>query len=194
MTDIDPDTKRNGDWIQTYTGRAFHYADFRPSDICIEDIAHALSMECRYGGHTAWHYSVAQHSVHIYDVLSSIGQDPMTRKQGLLHDAPEAYIKDIPRPFKAFLGNGYSVINDSIWQCICMRYGIGIDLPPIIKEVDLRLALDEKTELLCKGEKEWTGISAQFEPLGVVVPEWSPSRAKTEFMNRFRREFGAHAT
>src|SRR5487761_1741512 len=42
---------RKGDWIATFTGRAFWPLDPRPEDVVIEDIAHALSMLCRYGGH-----------------------------------------------------------------------------------------------------------------------------------------------
>jgi hypothetical protein len=189
---IDPDTQRNGDWIQTYTGRAFHFDDFSSADICIEDIAHSLSMECRYGGHTAWHYSVAQHSVHVYDALLGETGDRMTLRQGLLHDAPEAYAKDIPRPLKARLGEGYKHFDSRIWAAICAKYKLKFELTPIIKEIDLRIALDEKRALLCKGEKEWTGISSAFKPTWISIPEWSPSRAKAEFMNRFRQEFGVH--
>jgi 5'-deoxynucleotidase YfbR-like HD superfamily hydrolase len=190
---IDPDTQRNGDWIQTYTGRAFHYDDFGPQDICIEDIAHALSMECRYGGHTAWHYSVAQHSVHVYDHLAYIGATRITCKQGLLHDTPEAYVKDIPRPLKALLGTGYKHLDSRVWSAISTRYLVPFDLDPEVKVVDLQLALDEKECLLSRPDKEWTGVSAQYKRTGLTIPEWSPARAKTEFMNRFRREYGAHA-
>lgn len=192
---IDPETQRNGDWIQTYTGRAFHYADFNDTDICIEDIAHALSLECRYGGHCAWHYSVAQHSVHVYDALEAMGHGSFTMRQGLLHDAPEAYVKDLPRPLKhAIMNDRYRVIDQDLWYWIALKYRLDRVMAPIVKEVDLRLALDEKAHLLSKGEKEWTGISASFEPLGITIPEWSPSRAKSEFLNRFRREYGARAT
>jgi hypothetical protein len=52
-----------GDWIQTATGRPFWPIDPRPEDIDIEDIAHALSMLCRFGGHCLRFYSVAEHSV-----------------------------------------------------------------------------------------------------------------------------------
>jgi len=54
---------RTGDWMHTYTGMKFYPMEPNPSDICIEDIAHALSMQCRYNGHTLQFYSVAQHCV-----------------------------------------------------------------------------------------------------------------------------------
>lgn len=56
-------TQRRGDFICTYTGRKFYPLDPRPEDVCIEDIAHALALVNRFGGHTRVPYSVAQHSV-----------------------------------------------------------------------------------------------------------------------------------
>lgn len=52
-----------GDWMQTYTGRRFYPLDPRPDEIDPEDIAHALSLLCRYGGHVDRFYSVAEHCV-----------------------------------------------------------------------------------------------------------------------------------
>lgn len=66
MSELDtPADDRRGDWIQTFTGRRFWPLDPRPEDVCIEDIAHALSLKCRFGGHCTRFYSVAEHSVHV---------------------------------------------------------------------------------------------------------------------------------
>lgn len=52
-----------GDWMQTYTGRRFYPLDPRSDEIDPADIAHALSLLCRYGGHVDRFYSVAEHCV-----------------------------------------------------------------------------------------------------------------------------------
>jgi hypothetical protein len=52
-----------GDWMQTYSGRRFYPLDPRAEELADLDIAHALSLLCRYGGHVERFYSVAEHCV-----------------------------------------------------------------------------------------------------------------------------------
>src|ERR1700724_2684254 len=84
----------DGGWQQTFTGRRFYPLSPRVEDVCIEDIAHALSNICRYGGHCREFYSVAQHCNMVSDWM------PEFKLEGLLHDSPEAYIGDMVRPVK----------------------------------------------------------------------------------------------
>src|SRR5438552_3035736 len=90
--------KMKTDWIQTFTGKKFFPLEPNADDICIEDIAHSLSMQCRFNGHSKQFYSVAQHSVLIASWW--FGDYPKLAKYALLHDASEAYLSDIPRPLK----------------------------------------------------------------------------------------------
>ena len=84
--------------ILTYTGRLFDFWEPTPEMICIEDIAHALALTNRYGGHTHTPYSVAEHCERMsYPELPG---DPLTN---LLHDAAEAYVGDIASPQKQYL-------------------------------------------------------------------------------------------
>lgn len=82
---------RGAAWILTSTGRQFWPLQPRADEICIEDIAHHLSMQCRFTGATRFHYSVAQHSV-LVSQLAPDGENPLW---GLLHDAAEAYLVDV---------------------------------------------------------------------------------------------------
>lgn len=49
------------DCITTYTGRHIDPVNPDPDMICIEDIAHALSLICRGNGHVQTFFSVGQH-------------------------------------------------------------------------------------------------------------------------------------
>lgn len=52
-------------FIRTFTGRRFWPLDPRIEDIDIQDIAHSLSLVCRWTGHTYCFYSVAEHSLRV---------------------------------------------------------------------------------------------------------------------------------
>src|ERR1019366_6096193 len=51
--------------IRTYTGILFDFEEPEASPICIEDIAHSLSLLCRFAGHCREFYSVAEHSIRV---------------------------------------------------------------------------------------------------------------------------------
>jgi hypothetical protein len=87
-------------FIETYTGRKFYPMADEP-EFDVEDIAHSLSMICRYNGHGRHFMSVAEHSVLVALVMKELRLgNPW---EGLFHDATEAYLSDIPAPFKQLL-------------------------------------------------------------------------------------------
>ena len=87
-----------GDWLQTFTGRQFWPLGPEPTDIVIEDIGHALGSLCRFNGHCKAFYSVAQHSILVSRACEKHGLVAAFR--GLMHDASETYLLDVPKPLK----------------------------------------------------------------------------------------------
>lgn len=94
---IEPEASYERPYIHTRAGRFYiDNPEFVP-----EAIGHALGMLCRFNGNTRIFYSVAEHSVLVSELMRKItGGDP---NEGLLHDGVEAYLSDIPTPFKRLL-------------------------------------------------------------------------------------------
>ena len=107
-----------GDWMQTYTGVRFYPMDPRPEELDIRDIAHALSLICRYGGHVDRFYSVAEHCV-----LMSQCVPEEHALWALLHDASEAYVGDMVRPLKRQLPE-YEAAEGRVIAAIVERVGL----------------------------------------------------------------------
>lgn len=165
-----------GDWMQTHTRRRFYPMDPRAEDIDAEDIAHALSLLCRYGGHIDRFYSVAEHCVLMSQVVSL-----ESALHALLHDATEAYVVDVPRPLKRYLAD-YRMIEEKVWIAIAEKFGISPTLPDDVHDADNRMLLNE-TAVLMPGVGEWAGLQG-LDPLPVDVVGWQPAKAKVEYLRR----------
>ena len=169
---------RVGGTLQTFTGRHYWPCDPQPHEVFIEDIAHSLSLQCRYTGHCLRFYSVAEHSVLIARSLAA-NHAPEVALAGLLHDATEAYCVDIPRPLKPYLTN-YKGIEEKNWLAIAARFGLSAELPVHVHNADNRIIADELVNLV---PMPW---HARYNnPLGVTLRFWSPEKAEQEFMATF---------
>lgn len=97
---------RKGGYILTASGVHYYPLDPRPEDVQLDDVAHSLSQQCRFGGHTherdgsPRHYSVAEHAIYVSFVVQAFGFDEHVTLRALHHDSPEGYLVDLPRPIK----------------------------------------------------------------------------------------------
>ncbi|MCL1619472.1 HD family hydrolase [Ralstonia sp. SM1864_UCD524_TZ4] len=165
-------------WILTATGKHFDYADPKPEQIDVLDIAQALSHECRYGGHARRFYSVAQHSV-----LASQIVPREHALEALLHDAHEAYCKDIPRPLKALLPD-YRAVEARVDGVIRARFGLPAKLSDAVATADLVLLATERRDLMPNDPTPWTVLDG-IEPLARRVNTVHPERAQAMFIRRW---------
>jgi hypothetical protein len=156
--------------ITTFTGREVDPFKLKWRDIDIFDIAHALAMICRFCGHCRLFYSVAQHSV----LVSSLCPPELAR-EGLLHDAPEAYLGDIPTPLKDRFGE-YRDAETRAHVVIGRCFGIPGTITPAVKEADREAFRIEKAYLI-----------GRIQPAGIIVPFTclSPEAAEALFLARY---------
>lgn len=155
--------------IRTFTGKYINPCKPNSDLICIEDIAHALSMQSRFGGHLPVFYSVAQHSV-----LTSAIVPSEHKLSALLHDASEAYLIDVPRPVKDQLHN-YKEIEHALMAVIAGKFGFDWPLHGNVKDADEDMLLHEWNSLMLNtGERN-------------PIESWSQPFAKAKFLELFYR-------
>ena len=109
--------------MTTYSGKKIDPMYPAKEDICLEDIAHALSLLCRGGGHLKYFYSVGQHCINCAREAQAGGYTARVALSCLLHDASEAYLSDVIRPVKEHLSN-YLVIERSIMEVILKAFSL----------------------------------------------------------------------
>jgi hypothetical protein len=166
-------------WIQTFSGRKFPLVNPDPEAIDIEDIAHALAMLCRFNGQCLRFYSVAEHSVHVSHEI-----DPAFALLGLMHDASEAYLGDVPTPLKKTLPDFKEMENKLMWA-IAEKFGLPEIHSDDLKRADTQLLIDEKAVLMATEPEPWPlGAPAVKNP--DRIKGWSPAEAKQQFLARFR--------
>lgn len=173
---------RRGDWMQTYSGRRFWPLSPRPEDIHLVDIAHSLAHQCRFAGHVRQHYSVAEHSVRVSWLAGH--DDVELAMAALLHDAAEAYVVDVPRPFKRHLV-GYADIEAAVEECVERRFDLesGIIRHPSIKHWDEMLLATEARDLM--GGESAGKWALRAEPLPTVIAPMPTYAARALFLERF---------
>lgn len=163
-------------YIVTFSGTKVHPLDPSPDEIDIVDIAHALSHACRFNGHVQHFYSVAQHSV----LVSEHFTDPMLALWGLLHDASEAYLSDIPSPLKRAWPT-YRMYEDRMMQVIAKRFGLSWPMPDVLHDIDKRIVVDEAISLF-KDHPRWTYNSPR---LNIWIRPVTSATARAMFLRTY---------
>jgi uncharacterized protein len=171
-------------YITTFTGKKFYLLEPRAEDIDIVDIAHALSLQCRWTGHTKFHYSVAQHSYY----CSFIGPESEAFDRHM-HDTPETYIGDLNRPLKHYTeaGVAYRKQEAIIQEAIANRYGYSVVEPPSVKLADNFMLYAEMAQLIdttVEHAEDWERYNSTEHQ--IVIEPWSPVHAELMFLKRFK--------
>lgn len=180
-------------FIETFTGRTFAPLTPEPGDIVIEDVAHALANQSRFTGHTRFRYSVAEHSVRVSELLEARDYDRNVQLWGLLHDASEAYLIDLPTPLKLTpeIGEPYKGAESTLMLAVCERFGLEPVQPEAVTAADADMLATEVRDLMHGDRDYWKKLKG-LPILGRIRP-WSPEVAKFEFLRRFALLGGSHA-
>jgi hypothetical protein len=178
---------KQANWITTYTGRKYFPLDPDHSQYCIEDIAHALSLNCRFGGHIPKLYTVAQHSSEVAMQVA-----PALRLDALLHDAAEAYLLDLPRGLKHTpVLEAYRDLE--LRTLVAIHAALGV---PYNERWEDRRSIKWADNLVCRWEAQHLGILqpdwdvAGFPTLDQTFVRETPSQAERRFLRLYRELTG----
>lgn len=173
-------------WIQTYSGKKFDFLNLDESMICIEDIAHHLSILNRWVGATRFPFSVAYHSLIVSKYCVGF------ELEGLLHDAEEAYINDMSYPLKETLKTYgdtiYHSVGNNIKQIIATKFKLNFyKYKDEIKINDLRSAKTERNQLLLKPTEQYSEAYENAEPFNDVIMNLSYDNIERLFLKTYEK-------
>lgn len=183
----------------TYTGKPYYPLSPRAEEVDILDIAHHLSMTCRYAGACKEFYSTAEHSTHMARWFYE-RQDFDNAKWALLHDGPEFVLGDMVRPVKRHIGEPYlqlellnmiaigKAFNLPGWQNLSLVW----TMPPKVKSLDDAIYWNE--QVIVKS----TPMTGEGTPHGLPLVDgidlfrdglWTQKKAKANFLRMYRLLF-----
>lgn len=130
------------------------------------DVAYSLAKICRFNGHCNQFYSVAQHCLHVSQLLGS--ESVETRLYGLLHDAHEMVLGDIVQPLKCLeipvwrkwetnpimlplkdlLRDKEAELDKAIYEKAGLLYPVDENIVAKVKHADLVMLATEKIALM----------------------------------------------
>ena len=163
--------------IQTYTGKLIDPFNVNPDDIDIKDIAHGLSNICRFTGQCSPRYSVGEHSLYVCALLPD-----EWKFAGLLHDASEYLLNDLPPQIKDRLPE-YKFAEQQLQDKIYRKFGIHYIDHIKIKEVDEATLYHESIKLF---EHNYGHFDYCKNDLPVKIRVYSPKVIEYKFLKRFK--------
>ncbi|MCK8780775.1 hypothetical protein M0654_12345 [Rhizobium sp. NTR19] len=168
---------KTGPSIMLASGNWFDILDPWNSKFTIEDVAQGLSNICRFSGQCRSFYSVAEHSIHVCDLVEEF------KLEALLHDAAEAFIGDITRPLKQLLPQ-YREIEANVEDAILHRFGLDSRSRSIVKAADLRVLAAEQAQLMPVGTDFWA-VPSDVKPAAINIGFLRPEEVREIFLDKF---------
>lgn len=164
--------------ILLLSGEMYNYQDPHSNVFDIEDVATGLSKICRFAGHLPVFYSVAQHSYYV-----SYCVDERYALDGLLHDATEAFLVDVPTPLKAQLPD-YQRLERLHEAYVLSRFGVDYPLHKEVHRADKAVFAAEVRDLR-PDDWEAYGLDGVI-PFEWYIDPWPPNTAKQMFLQRYK--------
>lgn len=169
-------------WIATATGGRVWFDPIDVSEVKIRDIALGAARETRFNGQyrqTIDFYSVAEHCVHA-SYIAPLGY----RMAALVHDAAEAFLKDITKPLKVLLPD-YGDIERRFEDALRVKFGWPDWRTHAVKQVDMQMLVAERLAMINHRDRRWSQCG-DVAPANVQFQYWLPSMAWVVWEDRYK--------
>ena len=176
-------------WIQSRDGHVVDLLMPQLSALKIEEVAHSLARINRFSGHTKTFagYNVAQHSVLVARHL-----EPAFQFAGLMHDAHECTIGDVPSPVKWALeelggGAAFQELDNRMSRAVRRRFKVHMsdESKIAVREQDLRALVTERRDLMGDFEaRPWKFDAPPWEDR--IVP-WDIPKSERIFLEMYEQ-------
>lgn len=190
----------NENEVENPSGRYVNIKDPQPETLLLEDIAHKLAQVNRWGGSARYPYSVAQHAVFVSRRVEQLGGTPRQQLLALHHDSAEAWLGDLPRPWKKLMGRVYAKLTERFDR----RIAEALFLPEsteddelLIKSADRWTLILEARHLMPSGGRGWAEARGEdWDLLGIPKRIITPNywlgeigwrQARTNFLWRHNK-------
>lgn len=172
--------------IQTRSGAWIDIFNPDPDEILIEDMAHSLALECRFGNHIKRLWSSAQHGL----LVSALCAAPF-KLAGLMHDGSDYVFRDIPRPIKRHPSMSLFLEAETAFQRVIERkFDAHSAIRPEVKSAD-EIALWAEAEIFHHGTRHWPtdriddAFSDRVSFAKTLILDMVDLDAKTLFLKQF---------
>lgn len=171
--------------LATYDGW-FDLSNPGPDQVRPEEVVRSLAHQVRYGGHTAEPYTIAQHSCACHEWAKVEGASLPEARAALLHDAAEAYCRDLPRPLRRAVQPAYADVIGRVEEAVAQRFRFDHPPPELVKEIDHQVYLAER-----QGISSHPDIHPDVEVPGaverVLSSFWPAAKARRELSARLEQ-------
>ena len=168
----------NGPSILTADDR-YYFFNHPSVNVTLNAVARGLANTCRFGGQCQQFYSVAEHSIYVSRLVPA----PLAL-WGLMHDASEAFIGDMPKPLKEVLPD-YKALEKRIEGPILAAFGLEGAMPREVKDADMAMLSVEQVQVMANHDPwSWT-IHTDDAHSRIKVAFLSPQEAYEAFVQRF---------
>lgn len=171
-------------WAGTVHGHRIDFTSPKPEEVDVMDIVYGLGNQCRFTGQVTEFYSIAEHSIHVCELVIRAGY-PELGFDALMHDAHEAYVGDVSTPLKREIEPCFKPVDARVRQAVATRFGLILPQHDIITHYD-RVALITERDAIQPRHADW-GPEFEGYPRD---PNWThrwpvPRDARNAFLAKY---------